>query len=100
MIRFILLSVLLTIVLRIVLRVVREAVRSYRGIEHGGRPGQHVPPRGVPMVRDPVCGTFVVPDRARSLTVGGERLHFCSSTCLDRYRAEHPIDAASRGRTA
>jgi YHS domain-containing protein len=39
------------------------------------------------MVRDPVCGTFVVPDRALMLSVGRRELYFCSSACRDKYRA-------------
>jgi YHS domain-containing protein len=40
------------------------------------------PARGVQMVRDPVCGTFVVPSRAVAL---GD-VYFCSERCRDRYR--------------
>ena len=46
-----------------------------------------VPRQGVQMARDPVCGTFVVPERSVSLTVGHHRMYFCSSTCRDQYRA-------------
>ncbi|MGE0450377.1 MAG: hypothetical protein AB7Q29_12440 [Vicinamibacterales bacterium] len=97
MIRFILISLLLTFLLRAVVRIVSEALRAYRGVPSGGR---RTPARGVQMARDPVCGTFVVPDRAAHVTVGGERLYFCSAACLDRYRAEQQARAASRGRTA
>jgi uncharacterized protein len=44
-----------------------------------------VPSRGVQMVRDPVCGTFVVPERAVSLSVGAQQVYFCSSECRDAY---------------
>ncbi len=37
--------------------------------------------------RGPVCGTFVVPERALTLVVGSERVFFCSAGCRDRYRA-------------
>jgi YHS domain-containing protein len=50
-----------------------------------GRGGQ-VPQRGVAMVRDPVCGTFVVRDRALTLTDGRTELFFCSDACRDKYR--------------
>ena len=53
----------------------------------GGRPGSRVPDRGVQMVRDPVCGTFVVADRALTLVEGRTRVHFCSDACRDKYRA-------------
>jgi YHS domain-containing protein len=52
-----------------------------------------VPQQGVQMVRDPVCGTFVVPDRALSIVDGRTRQFFCSERCRDAFRAR-------RGRTA
>jgi len=39
------------------------------------------------MVRDPVCGTFVLPERAISVTVGRQQVFFCSLACRDAYRA-------------
>src|SRR5947208_16621694 len=54
--------------------------------------------RGVQMVRDPVCGTFVVPDTALTLTDGRSRLYFCSDACRDEYRKRPPTDAAGSGR--
>ena len=48
-------------------------------------------PRGVQMVRDPVCGTFVLPDHA--LTLGRRRARLSSSAptaCRDKYRAREP----------
>ena len=46
-----------------------------------------MPQRGVQMVRDPVCGTFVVPGRSVMLVEGAQRVHFCSDICRDQYRA-------------
>jgi YHS domain-containing protein len=43
--------------------------------------------RGVQMVRDPVCGVFVIPDRAVMITDGRRQLFFCSTNCRDKYRA-------------
>jgi YHS domain-containing protein len=69
----------------------RAVNRLWHGILEGmqapGRGSSSVPQRGVQMVRDPVCGTFVVPDRALSLSVGREELFFCSAACRDAYRA-------------
>ena len=45
------------------------------------------PVSGIQMARDPVCGTFVVPGRAIEITVGSERLYFCSAECRDKFRA-------------
>ena len=39
------------------------------------------------MVRDPVCGTFLLPDRAVTLDDGSHRVFFCSPACRDTYRA-------------
>jgi YHS domain-containing protein len=58
-----------------------------QGMTGGGTPTA-VPQRGVAMVRDPVCGTFVVPERALTITNGREQVHFCSTTCRDKYRAK------------
>ena len=46
------------------------------------------PTRGVQMARDPVCGTYVVPDRALALSDGSRTLFFCSPACRDKYRAK------------
>jgi YHS domain-containing protein len=46
------------------------------------------PERGVQMVRDPVCGTFLPPDAAVSLAERSGAVHyFCSEKCRDAYRA-------------
>jgi YHS domain-containing protein len=89
MTRFVLLLILSVVVARVFWRVVDGVLEGLTG-----RPGSTgpsgptgVPGRGVQMVRDPVCGTFVVPDRAVTLTVGRQRLYFCSDSCCDKYRA-------------
>jgi uncharacterized protein len=52
-----------------------------------GRPSGP-PERGVQMVRDPVCGTFLPPATAVSLTDrGGAVRYFCSEKCRDAYKA-------------
>jgi hypothetical protein len=84
MLRLILLAIL-------ILLVVRAFWRVFEGIVEGatGRPpGSSRPLQGVHMERDPVCGTFVVPNRAVSLTDGRRRVYFCSPHCRDAYRAK------------
>jgi YHS domain-containing protein len=75
----------------LIILLTRALSRLWRGIMEGlsGQPPieSRVPQRGVQMVRDPVCGTFIVPDRALMLSVGRQQLYFCSSTCRDKYRA-------------
>lgn len=39
-------------------------------------------------VRDPVCGVYVAKDDAVIGTVEGERIYFCSMTCLEKYREQ------------
>ena len=85
MLRFLLLSLLLTLAARTVSRLVDAFNEGLRG---GASPRSRAPQRGVQMARDPVCGTFVVPDRAVSITVGREQVFFCSTACRDAYRAK------------
>ena len=85
-----LLRLLLFLILGII--VARAFWRLVDGIVAGvsGRPDAgsgHVPRQGVHMVRDPVCGTFLLPDRALVLGDGRSRVFFCSDTCRDKYRA-------------
>jgi YHS domain-containing protein len=103
MVRFLLLSILLTFVLRAVAVLLAGIIRGLQG--QGGRgqggPGAQVPQRGVQMVRDPVCGTFIVRSRALSLSgAGGTTVYFCSSECRDKYRDRPASPAAARSRTA
>jgi YHS domain-containing protein len=57
------------------------------GISQADRRGRgDVPQRGVHMARDPVCGTFVLPENAVTLVDGRERVYFCSDACRDKYR--------------
>jgi hypothetical protein len=99
MIRFVFYAVLLTLLLRAVRRLWSGIVEGMSGAPPGA---SHVPARGVHMVRDPVCGTFVVPERSVTLTVGREAVHFCSVACRDTYRARGstPSDRSAEGRTA
>jgi len=84
MLRFFLLALLLILVSRAVSRLVDGIAEGLRG----ETPRSRVPQRGVQMVRDPVCGIFVIPDRALSITVGRDQLYFCSTACRDAYRAK------------
>jgi uncharacterized protein len=70
----------------------RAIIRLWKGFVEGVSGGRVPPdavqaPRGVQMVRDPVCGTFVVPGRAVTVSIGRQVVHFCSPACRDAYRA-------------
>jgi uncharacterized protein len=87
-------GILLRVVLVLLLGmlVARAFGRLLAGIIAGAspEPRRHSgpPERGVQMVRDPVCGTFLPPDAAVSLTErGGAVRYFCSDKCRDAYRA-------------
>ena len=83
MLRLVLLFLLFVFVVRALWKLVGGIVDGIAGSAPAGGP----PQRGVSMVRDPVCGTFVVPNASTSLTVGREVVHFCSAACRDKYRA-------------
>lgn len=75
--------------LLVILLVVRLVLRFVGGLMQGLR-GTPSPPRvdtprnPVPLVKDPVCGTYLPKDRA---IVGGGSppVYFCSETCRRRY---------------
>lgn len=94
MLRFILLSILITIVARAFWRVMDGVIAGVRGEpamdarQPGGRsPSPRTAVKSVAMERDPICGTFVVPERAVALTDGGATVYFCSAACRDAYRS-------------
>jgi hypothetical protein len=82
MLRLALLLILIIFVARAFWRVVDGMIDGLSG-RAGRRPSQGT----ARMVRDPVCGTFVVADRAIALEDGSERVWFCSAACRDKYRA-------------
>jgi YHS domain-containing protein len=87
MARFILLLVLFTVLARIFWRTVDAFIEGAAGRPRSGRAPGRDPERRATMVRDPICGTFVLPDRALTLVDGRSRLFFCSEACRDKYRA-------------
>jgi YHS domain-containing protein len=82
--RLILFVVLGIVVARAFWRLVDGVLDGVRGKPRGK---SQVPSRGVAMVRDPVCGTFVLPDRARMISDGRTQVFFCSDACRDQYLA-------------
>jgi len=94
MLRDLLLLILVLLVARAASRIVGGILQGLTGLSQSPRAGSardprrgHAPPQGVQMVRDPVCGIYVVPDRALSLTHGSGPVYFCSADCRDKYRA-------------
>ena len=86
MVRLILELVLIIIVARTFWVVIGAVMEGLRGGPSGGPPDR----RGV-LVRDPVCGTYVLQERAVVVMRSGQPVFFCSTACRDQY---------SRGRSA
>jgi YHS domain-containing protein len=84
LLRFLLLLVLGLLIVRAVWRVIAGMAD---GIARppGSRGGP--PERGVQMVRDPVCGTFLLPGSALTLSDQGTVRYFCSEKCREAYKA-------------
>lgn len=65
--------------------ILRAISRLVRGIADGMRPARSEDPAAVPLARDPVCGTFVVPSRAFTAGSGADLRFFCSEKCRRAY---------------
>ena len=65
--------------------ILRALSRLLRGIAEGMRPPRREEPSAVPLARDPVCGTFVVPSRAVTAGSGAQMRFFCSENCRRAY---------------
>ena len=85
LLRLILFLVLGIFVARAFWRLVDGIVAGVSGRPLGGS-GDVRQQQSVQMVRDPVCGTFLLPERAVMLSDGRTRLFFCSDACRDKYR--------------
>ena len=81
--RLILFLALSVFVARAFWRMVDGVIEGVTGRPRGSQPAK----RSASMVRDPVCGTFVLPDRAVTILDRSTRVHFCSDACRDKYRA-------------
>ena len=79
MIKFLLIGILVLVIARAFWRVVDGILDGARGGDR--RPGS------VKLVRYPVCGTYVAPGSAPSLTDGAATHYFCSEECRAKYRA-------------
>jgi YHS domain-containing protein len=73
--------------------IARAAWKLIQGFMEGYA-GPANPPGGnrqvgsVHMSRDPVCGTFVIPNPALAIRQGSRQIFFCSAACRDKYRAK------------
>jgi hypothetical protein len=85
--RFILLLVLFLVVARTLWRFIDAVIRGASGPAQARGPRGGGPPASVKMSQCPVCGTYVVPGKAISLTSGGSTLYFDTDKCRGEYQA-------------
>jgi YHS domain-containing protein len=73
--------------LLLALIVVRLVWRFLAGVLDGLSPEapRSTGRKSVPLVRDPVCGTYVVRARALTIEADGHTRYFCSERCRDEY---------------
>jgi hypothetical protein len=69
----------------LILVIARAIWRLVRGIVEGLNPPPGKAPAAMPLVRDPECGTFVVPSRALTAGSGADIRFFCSEKCRRSY---------------
>ena len=79
---------LLFILVMLLGRAIRTLLAGALGAPPPGQQGSG-PPRGVQMVRDPVCGTFVPRDGALRGRLQGQEAYFCSPACRDQIGRAH-----------
>jgi YHS domain-containing protein len=84
MIRLLLIFLLVLLLGRAVWRLLVGVVEGAAG---SGTRRSRTPARGTRMVRDPICGTFVVQSRALSADHRGEIAWFCSENCRRKWQA-------------
>ena len=78
MTRLILWAILVLVLLRLAWRLIRGVLEGMGYQRRGGA-------NTVGLVRDPVCGTFVMPSRALSSGTGTHTRYFCSEKCRREY---------------
>jgi YHS domain-containing protein len=62
--------------------ILRSLSRVLHGVLEGAGYRREVPqPRSVALVKDPVCGVFVVPGQALAAGTGTGAKYFCSEKC-------------------
>jgi YHS domain-containing protein len=86
-IRLLLFVLLALFLLRAVWRLLEGVVEGASGGRRGAAAG-----RSTRMVRDPVCGTFVVQSRALTAARGGETAFFCSEACRRKWTEPQRIE--------
>jgi YHS domain-containing protein len=83
MTRFILYAILFVVVIRALSRLMRGILEGA-----GYQPSLGRTQPSVGLVRDPVCGMFVVPSKALTAGTGADTKYFCSEKCRQQWRGQ------------
>jgi YHS domain-containing protein len=86
--RILLWALFILLVMRALGRLMRgiaEGASGERSAARGGAGKPPAPARGELMVKDPVCGTFVIQSRALSVRDRSGTQYFCSEKCRQAY---------------
>ena len=86
LVRAVLMFLLLLALARALLRFFGGVIQGATGQATGAGPRPASPPP-TRMVQDPVCGTYVVPGKAITVSRGGQSQFFCSDACRQKYLA-------------
>lgn len=62
--------------------------QMFKGRSHGEVAGAQAGETGEETFQDPVCGVYVSREDAVIGRHEGERIHFCSMGCLEKYREQ------------
>ena len=75
--------------LRMVFGLLARAFTNFAGAKSSAGSAGPTDPARVPaggiLRKDPVCGTFVSENVAKTLSSGGKTHHFCSDECLKKF---------------
>lgn len=86
MIRLFLTRILLPLIAFLVIRALLSSIgKMFRESNLPQESKQGPSFKGGELKKDPVCGTFVSVDSAVTKKVNGAVLHFCSTSCRDKY---------------
>ena len=58
-----------------------------KGSKKSQQPNERLDKYTAELVRDPQCGTYILPAQGSMVRLGGKRYHFCSERCRDLYLA-------------
>ncbi len=82
--------VIRVLVAALILRAIVSFIRGLASGVNGSRSAEagvsSEPRKSVPLVKDPVCGTYVEPSHAVSTRTGSTVHYFCSETCRRAFR--------------